>query len=156
MLLALLRASFCSRCWRWCCFGGNSRSGSPGSDNGDAQSHSSLVAHCFGCSHWLAVVLRQSGVSPHASTMVSLGGVAPQRLNKGCVLCCVHREKESVWRCGGVDGKPGERLHFGLTPWRWVHRERGGVDLGSMRAQDTFFGFPRESTMAVAEAHKLL
>jgi hypothetical protein len=22
----------------------------------------------------------------------------------------------TIWRHGGVDGKPGERLHFGLTP----------------------------------------
>jgi hypothetical protein len=32
----------------------------------------------------------------------------------------------TIWHCGGIDGKPGERLHFDLTPWRWVHRETGG------------------------------
>jgi hypothetical protein len=26
--------------------------------------------------------------------MVGLGGMAPQRLNGGCVLCCVHMEEE--------------------------------------------------------------
>jgi hypothetical protein len=29
----------------------------------------------------------------------------------------------TVWRRGGVDGKSGERLRFGLTPWMWVCRE---------------------------------
>jgi hypothetical protein len=39
------------------------------------------------------------------------------------------QEGETVWRHGGVDDKPGERLHFGLTPWRWIHGERGGGDI---------------------------
>jgi hypothetical protein len=29
-----------------------------------------------------------------ASTMQGLGGMAPQRLDGGCVLCCVRREQE--------------------------------------------------------------
>jgi hypothetical protein len=35
----------------------------------------------------------------------------------------------AIRRCGGVDGKPRERLHFDRTFWRWVHRLRGAGDL---------------------------
>jgi hypothetical protein len=40
------------------------------------------------------VVLRGSGVSPPASTMVGFGGVVSWKLDGGCVLCCVRREEE--------------------------------------------------------------
>jgi hypothetical protein len=41
----------------------------------------------------------------------------------------------NIWCHGGVNGKPGERLHFGLTPWRWVRGERGGGDIWSLRTR---------------------
>jgi hypothetical protein len=53
-------------------------------------------------------------VSTSASMTLCLCSVEPQKLDGGCVLCCVRREEE-LWRRGGIDGKPGERLHFGLT-----------------------------------------
>jgi hypothetical protein len=41
-----------------------------------------------------------------------------------------------VWRHGGIDGKPGERLCFGLTPWSWVREKKGGAF-----AHGAFFGY---------------
>jgi hypothetical protein len=41
----------------------------------------------------------------------------------------------TVWRRGGIYDKPGERLHFGLTPWRWICGKRGEGDLWSLRTR---------------------
>jgi hypothetical protein len=41
----------------------------------------------------------------------------------------------TVWCRGGVDGKPDERLRFGLTPWRWLRGERGGGNIRSLRTR---------------------
>jgi hypothetical protein len=65
------------------------RYGAPGSDDGDAWSRSFPVGHRFWSSHWLEVVLRWSGVSLPASTMVGLGGMVPCKLGRGCMLCCM-------------------------------------------------------------------
>jgi hypothetical protein len=43
---------------------------------------------------------------------------------------------------GGINGKLGERLRFGLTTWIWVHRERGGADLWSLRTRRFVWNFP--------------
>jgi hypothetical protein len=72
----------------------------------------------------MVVVLRRSDVSPPASMTVASGGVVSWKPDEGCVLCCVRMGEGTIWRRGGVDGKPGDRLHFGLTPWRWFHGER--------------------------------
>jgi hypothetical protein len=78
----------------------------------------------------MVVVLRGSGVSPPTSTMVGFGGVVPWKLERGCMLCCVRMEEEPPGAMvADGDDKPGERFRFGLTPWRWVHGERGGGDI---------------------------
>jgi hypothetical protein len=41
----------------------------------------------------------------------------------------------TVWSRGGIDDKSGERLPFGLTPWRWVRGERGGGKLLNLRTR---------------------
>jgi hypothetical protein len=47
----------------------------------------------------------------------SIGGMAQQCLRDGCAKMNSRRGGGgTVWRRGGVDGKPGERLRFGLTP----------------------------------------
>jgi hypothetical protein len=81
--------------WRWCYSRENPRFGSPGSDDADARRRSTPVRHCFWRNHWLAVVLRWSGVSPPASTMVGLSSMVLLKLDGGCVLCYVRREVES-------------------------------------------------------------
>jgi hypothetical protein len=56
--------------------------------------------------------------------------VVPWKLDRGCMLCCVRMEEEPPGAMvADGDDKPGERFRFGLTPWRWVHGERGGGDI---------------------------
>jgi hypothetical protein len=47
----------------------------------------------------------------------------------------------TVWHRGGIDGKPGERLFFGLTTWRWVRGDKGGGDLWSLRTRSFLWIF---------------
>jgi hypothetical protein len=63
----------------------------------------------FWRSHWLAVVLRWSGVSPPTSSTMGVGGMAPQRLDGGCMLCCVHMEEEPSGAVLASMFKSGER-----------------------------------------------
>jgi hypothetical protein len=44
------------------------------------------------------------------------GGATEYRLR----VCVALRAQGGgiAWRRGGIDGKPGERFRFGLTPWR--------------------------------------
>jgi hypothetical protein len=53
----------------------------------------------------------------------------------------------AVWRRGGVDEKPGERLHFGQTFWRWVCGLRGGGDLWSFAHKALSLNITGESTI---------
>jgi hypothetical protein len=69
--------------------------------------------------------------SSTASTTPSLGGVA-QRGFGDDVPRWSRAGRGTVWCRGGTDGKPGEWLHFGLTPWSWVGGKRGGGDLRSL------------------------
>jgi hypothetical protein len=77
------------------CTGGNPRSGSPGSDNSDAQCPSPCWGHLFWSRCWLEVALRWIGVHLFASITVSLGSVASQSLDGGHGLRCARREEAS-------------------------------------------------------------
>jgi hypothetical protein len=61
----------------------------------------------------------------------------------------------TVWRRDDVDDKPGERLHFGLTPWRWIRGEREVEVTSRACALGAFCGLFQESTITVAR-HKAL
>jgi hypothetical protein len=77
--------------WRWVCSGGNPRSGSPGSDDGDARRRSPCWGHHFWSKPWLEVALRWSGVSLSVSTTLHLGGLVPRSLDGGHGLRCARR-----------------------------------------------------------------
>jgi hypothetical protein len=87
----LLKASSLQLSSRLGYSGGNPRSGSPRSDDGDARCRFPPSGHRFRSIQWLEVALRWSGVSLPASTAVVLGGVVPWSLDGGCVLRCAHR-----------------------------------------------------------------
>jgi hypothetical protein len=76
-------------------------------------------------------------VSPPASMVVGLGSMVPQKFGGGCMLCCMRREEPSGvwWR------KYGERLRFGLTPWRWVRGEKGGGNFWSLCTRHSLWIF---------------
>jgi hypothetical protein len=56
----------------------------------------------------------------------------------------------------GIDGKPGERLRFDQTLWRWVRRLRGGRDLWSIAHKALYLDITMEPPMVVAEAQGLV
>jgi hypothetical protein len=62
----------------------------------------------------------------------------------------------AVWRHGGTDDKPGERLHFGRTFWRWVHGIRGGGDLYSFAHKALSLDITGKLAMMMAEAQDLI
>jgi hypothetical protein len=54
--------------------------------------------------------------SSTTSTTLSLGGMARRGLGRMCQDRLARGGGGTIWRRGGVDGKSGERLRFGLTP----------------------------------------
>jgi hypothetical protein len=60
--------------WRRCCSGVNPRSGSPGSNDGDARHRSPCWGHHFWSRPWLEVALRWSGMSLSVSAVRHLRG----------------------------------------------------------------------------------
>jgi hypothetical protein len=76
--------------WSWCSSGGNPRSGSPGSDDGDARRRSPCWGHRFWSRPWLEVALKWSGVLLSVSTL-HLGGLVLRSLDGGHGLICAQR-----------------------------------------------------------------
>jgi hypothetical protein len=58
------------------------------------------------------------------STTLSLDGMAQWGLDGGRAMMDSCRAVAPAGARGGVDGRSGERLCFGLSPWRWVGRKR--------------------------------
>jgi hypothetical protein len=87
----LLKASSLQLSSRLGYSGGNPRSGSPRSDDGDARRRSAPWGYHFWRRQWLEVVLKWSGISLSTSTTVGLGGMVPWSLDGGRVLRCARR-----------------------------------------------------------------
>ena len=96
------------------CSGGNPRSGSHGSDDGDDVSFS-LLGASFSEQMMPGGILRWSGVVSSAPKTMGLGGMV-QRFDGRCVLMDARRAVVH----GGVDNRTGKiMLIFALKMKRW-------------------------------------
>jgi hypothetical protein len=55
-----------------------------------------------------------------ASKALGLRGMVQQGLSDGYGLLRHAQGRGTNWRSGGVDGRPGEGLHYFLASWRWL------------------------------------
>jgi hypothetical protein len=112
--------------WRWCCSGGNPRSGSPWR----CVMLLFLPGHCFSSGRWLEVALRWRGVPLPMSTTVGLGGMVPRSLDGGHGMRCVHRKEAPSGTM--VVPSAESRIFMRILTIKIAQRFDGGDDTSSV------------------------